>query len=326
MAKVALLVGVSGCEIELPTLQRSRINVEVLKRALQIAKSGFEVVTLCDYAFPEMIELIERFFRQRDSEDQIMFLFSGYGIRDTDGQLYLTTPATKLDTWGHLVRSRTLPMQFLQNMMDSSPASQQMILLDCCFRLTNGIAPSEPEHSMEDVLDRLIGPRRVILSATTTTQHEPEPDSLDAWSYTRYIAEGAATGAADNDCDGSLTVKELHWYAHRKLQIAAPAQHPQFYGSEDTANQMVLQVPTQTPVVRYRQFLEKLAQTSEIDKTDLRVLSGRNELNALRQHLGLSSQEAIDIEMQVLRPIREHQVRVQLYQKIVSKLNQETGA
>jgi uncharacterized caspase-like protein len=326
MAKVALLVGVSGCEMGLPTLQRSRVNVEVLKRALQIAQSGFQVATLCDHAFPEMVELIERFFRQRDSDDQILFLYSGYGIRDTDNQLYLTTPATKLDNRGQLVRSRTLSMQFLLNTMDSSPATRQVVLLDCCFRLTNGIAPTEPEQGMEDVLDHLIGDRRVILSATTTTQHEPEPESLDAWSYTRYVAEGAATGAADIDCDGSLTVKELHWYAHRKLQIAAPDQHPQFYGSEDTANQIVLQVPTQTPSVRYRQFLEKLAQTSEIDRTEYRILSGRNEINTFRQHLGLSSQEAVDIEMQVLKPFQEYQQRTQLYQDLVAKLNQETGA
>jgi uncharacterized caspase-like protein len=326
MAKVALLVGVSECEMGLPTLPRSRVNVEVMKRALQTAQSGFQVATLCDHPFPELIELIERFFRQRDSDDQILFLFSGYGIRDTDEQLYLTTPATKLDKWGHLVRSRTLPIQFLQNIMDSSPAERQVIMLDCCFRLTNGIAPSAPEQSMEDVLDHLIGDRRVVLSGTTATQHAPEPDSLDAWSYTRYIAEGAATGAADTDCDGSLTVKELHWYAYHKLQIAAPDQHPQFYGSEDTANQMVLQVPSQTAPVRYRQFLEKLAQTSEIDTTEFRVLSGRNELNSLRQHLGLSPQEAADIEAQVLRPVRERQLRIQLYQELVSKLNQETGA
>jgi uncharacterized caspase-like protein len=322
MAKVALLVAVSECELGWPPLRKARNNVEVLKRALQNTPSGFEVTTLCDQPFPAMAEQIEGFFRQRDSDDQILFLFSGYGIRDVDQHLYLATPVTALDSWGHLVRSRTLPIALLQNFMDSSPAWRQVVIFDCCFRLTSGIAPTQPEHSMEDVMDQLIGDRRVILSASTATQHEPEPDHLDAWSYTRYLAEGAATAAADTDCDGSLTVKELHWYAHRKLQIAAPDQHPQFYGSEDTANQLVLQVPSQTPAVQYRQYLEKLAQTSEVDLSEFRILTGRNTLNTFRQHLGLTPQEADEIELDVLRPLRERQLRIQLYQEMVVKLTQ----
>ncbi|NJP10816.1 MAG: hypothetical protein HC866_16185 [Leptolyngbyaceae cyanobacterium RU_5_1] len=142
------------------------------------------------------------------------------------------------------------------------------------------------------------------------------------------MAEGAATGAADHDYDGSLTVRELHFYAQRKLKIAAPLQHPQFYGSDETANQLVLQVPSQTPEVRYRQFLErkfekiveKDAEKSEIDWTEFRFLEGRNTLNALWNELELSPLEAAEIESHVLRPVRERQQRIQLFQEISSKL------
>jgi uncharacterized caspase-like protein len=305
-----------------PPLRKARTNVEVLKRALQGTSSGFEMQTLSDPSLPEMMETIEQVFRHREENDQVLFLFSGYGIKDVDGQLYFAAPHTALDDRGNLIRARTMPDRFLQNVMDTSPAWRQVVIFDCCFRQPGGISPTEGETFMEDTINRLIGDRRVILSATTYTQHLPEPDSLDTWSYTRYLAEGAATGAADTDCDGSLTVKELHHYAQRKLQVAAPDQHPQFYGSEDTANQLVLQVPSQIPTVQYRQFLEKLTQTSEVDTTEFRILSGRNTLNTFRQHLGLSLQEAADIEDQVLRPFREHQQRVQLYQEFVSKLTQ----
>ncbi|MGQ9870570.1 caspase family protein [Leptodesmis sp.] len=322
MEKAALLVGVSSCQMDLPPLRKARTNGEVLKRALQSMNNGFQVETLYDKPLPEMAEAIERFFRQREGDDQILFLFSGYGIQDVDGQLYFVSPSTALDEWGHLLRSRTLPASFLLNIMNSSPAWRQVVIFDCCFRLTLGIAPDQPEVLMESIFDHMIGNRRVILTATTYTQHEPEPKSLDAWSYTRYLAEGASTGSADTDCDGSLTVKELHCYAKEKLRIAAPDQHPQFYGSEETANQMVLQVPSRIPSVRYRQFLEKITQSSEseIDKTEFRILTGRNLLNDFRHHLGLSLQDATEIEDQVLRPWRERQQRLQLYQEKVSKL------
>lgn len=324
MGKIALLVGVSVCDMGFPPLRKARANVEVLKRALQGTSSGFVVQTLNDPNLLDMMEAIEQLFRHREEDDQVLFFFSGYGIKDVDGQLYFAAPHTALDDRGNLIRSRTMPIRFLHNVMDTSPAGRQVVMFDCCFRQTGGVSPTEGETLMEDTYNHLIGDRRVILSATTSTQHLPEPDSLDAWSYTRYWAEGAATGAADIDCDGSLTVKELHYYAQRKLQVAAPDQHPQFYGSEDTANQLVLQVPSQTPIVRYRQFLEKIAQTSEIDTTEFRILSGRNTLNTFRQHLGLSPQDAANIEADVLRPFQERQQRVQLYQELLSKLTQGT--
>lgn len=323
MAKFALLVGVSQCQAALPILRNARINVEVLKRSLWHTHSGFDVKVLYDQPQIEMAEAIEQFFRHRDEADQLLFLFSGYAIKDTDGEIYLTTPSTQFDDRGNLIRARTLPVSFLKNVMNSSPAWRQVLIFDCCFRLTQGIGIEESEQSVGDDLNYMLGDRRVILSATTETQHEPDPIGLDAWSYTRYLAEGALTGAADTDCDGSLTVKELHYYAQRKIQISAPNQHPQLYGSEDTANQLVLQVPSQTPQVQYRQFLEKLAQTSEIDTTEFRISTGRNRLNVLRQHLGLSLQEAADIEAEVLRPVQEYEQRIQLYDEARSQLIQE---
>lgn len=322
MDKFALLVGVSQCEVALPTLRRARTNVEVLKRSLQSTNSGFEIQTLCDVPQLEMAETIEQFFRHRDADDQVFFAFSGYVFRDVDEQLYLASPVTTIDNWGQLARSRTIPMQFLVNIMDASPAWRQVIIFDCCFRLTQGIQANESEVLLEEWFNQMVGDRRVILTASTYTQHEPEPAELDAWSYTRYLAEGAETGAADDDCDGSLTVKELHFYAQRKLRIAAPNQHSQFYGSEATANQMVLQVPSQIPTVQYRQFLEKLTENSEIDRTEFRILTGRNRLNAFRQHLGISLIDAAEIEFEVLRPFQEHEQRKQLFQEYLARLTE----
>ncbi|MDX2245021.1 MAG: caspase family protein [Leptolyngbyaceae cyanobacterium bins.302] len=323
MDRFALLVGVSECEeAELPTLRRARTNTEVLKRSLQSTNAGFEVQTLTDVPQLEMAAAIEQFFRHRDGDDQIFFSFSGYIFKDVDEQLYLSTPATRIDDWGQLVRSRTIPVSFLLNVMDASPAWRQVIIFDACFRLTQGLAADEPEILLEEWFNDMVGDRRVILTASTYTHHEPEPDELDAWSYTRYIAEGAETGAADTDFDGELTVKELHFYAQRKLQIAAPSQRPQFYGSEATANQMLLQVPSQTPTVQYRQFLEQLAATSEIDLTELRILTGRNRLNSFRQHLGIPQNQASEIEFEVLRPFREHQQRKQLFEEYLAQLTE----
>ena len=325
MAKFALLVGVSDCAAGLPTLRKARVNVQILARSLRETNSGFQIQLVQNSPQMEMAEAIEWFFRQRQPTDQVLCLFSGYGFRDRDGQLYFATPETVLDEQGNLIRARTLPAHFVLNVMDSSPAEHQVLIFDGCVRLPEGIASTAQEELLEGVFDQMIGDRRIILVNDTYTRHTQDPDSLDTWSYTRYLANGLASGGADHDCDGSLTVEELHRYATAKIQTAAPAQHPQFYGSPQLASQVVLQVPNSSPTVQFRQFLEKLAQApeTEIDATEFRILTGRNTLNALRLHLGLSPQEASEIEAEVLRPEREYAQRQQLYQEVLAKLARE---
>lgn len=325
MNKFALLIGVSDCAAGLPTLRKARTNGQILARSLRETNSGFQVKWLHNWPQIEMAEAIEQFFRYRQATDQVLCLISGYGIRDRDGQLYFATPETVFDHQGNLIRARTLPARFLLNVMDSSPAEQQVLIFDGCVRLPGGIADTDQELLLEGTFDQMIGDRRILLVNDTYTRHIPEPDSLESWSYTRYLANGLTTGGADQDCDGQLTVEELHRYAAAKVQKAAPAQHPQFYGSPKVASQVLLQVPSRSPTVQFRQFLEKLAQSdeTEIDLTEFRILTGRNRLNALRRHLGLSPQEASEIEAEVLRPEREYAQRQQLYQDVLAKLARE---
>ncbi len=333
MDKFALLVGVSGgAALKLPTVPTACTNAEVLERSLTTPHAGFQVQRLCDGEHFQMAAQIEQ-FRHRDTTDQAFFLFSGYIIQDTDQQLYLTTPASQLDDWGHLVRSRTIPLHSLVQWMDESPAHQQVIIFDAWFHRLGGADP-ETDPSLESWFNNMVSDRRVILTASSQMRPLPNPDELETWSYSRYLAEGAETGAADTDCDGWITVKEWHQYAQRKLHIAIPAQLPQFYAPETPVNQAMLHVPSEEPTVRYRQFLEKLVQDRDrdatrppdptrhdhIDQTEFRLLTGRNRLNELRQHLGLSQADAIEIETAVLRPYWEYQQRKQAFYEYMAQL------
>ena len=334
MDKFALLVGVSGgAALNLPTVPTACTNAEVLERSLTTPHAGFDVQRLCDVEHFQMAAQIEQFFRHRDTADQAFFLFSGYIIQDTDNQLYLTTPASQLDDRGHLVRSRTIPLNSLVQWMNESPAHQQVIIFDAWFHYMGEPDP-DADGSLEPWFNAMVSDRRVILTASSQMHPLPDPAGLETWSYTRYLAEGAETGAADTDCDGLVTVKEWHQYAQRKLHVAIPAQSPQFYAPEAPVNQAMLCVPSEEPAVRYRQFLEKLVQGHDreasshpettrydhIDQTEFRLLTGRNRLNEFRQHLGLSQTEATEIETAVLRPYWEYQQRKQTFHEYLAQL------
>lgn len=329
MGKIALLIGIASYRFELNPLPTAWKNVEVLKRALQQAQPSFDAIhCLRDRYAPQMIqEAIERFAEQCQPEDFLLLFFSGYGIQDVDGKLYFATPITAADDRGSLIKARAIPASFIQEVLHSSPAQQQLIILDCYFcqfLSEHPDASTNPSEAVNpiDLWSHLGGENRLLLTASTTLQPITEPNDLDTWSYTRYLAEGLVTGAADTNYDGSLTIAELHEYASRKLHIAAPAMQPAVYGAEAIAQQAVWRISPSDAALKYRQFIEKLARDDRVDALGSRLLVARQVMDDLRYHLGLSPQIADQIEFEVLRPVREYRQRLELYQELFSKLAQ----
>jgi len=317
MARAALLIGVSECATGWAPLVKARKHVEVMRRSLRQAQPAFNSLQCLYDASPQAIaETIETFFRHRSPQDLVLLFLTGYGIQDSDGRLYFASSMTAPDQQGQLIKSRTIPACFVQDAMNSSPAQDQILILDCDFRY--GFADSFNEHAL-DIEMQLGGARRLILTASSITCPAPEPPELDAWSYTRYLADGLMTGAADTDYDGAVTFADWHAYVKGRLAIAAPAVCPELFGSEDLANLVVTHVSTNNPHLQYRKFVENLAQPSDTDSTGSRLVSKRQILELFRQHLGLSLHQAEEIEFQALRPMREYRQRLQLYQEWFSK-------
>ncbi len=314
MSRVALLVGVSRYPPSLNPLPRAQKDVEVMRRVLRQPQFGFErVESRCDASLQEIEEAIETFFKNLAPDDQVLFLFSGYGIQDEDGRLYFATPETAPDNQGRLIKARTIPASFVQDVMDASPAKHQVVILDCSFRQGFGNTPDD--DNPVDLPTQLGGDGRVLLTGSIFTHNIIEPADLDAWSYARYLVDGIETAAADADSDGVVSAADLHDYARRKLAIAAPAMHPQLYGSEELAQRPLLKVPVHDPRVSYRKVLEDLAERGETDPTATTLLTGRNLLDDIKHSLGLSPQEAAEIETRSLQPLRDYRQRLQSYQE-----------
>ncbi len=323
MSKVALLIGVSRYPPGLNPLPKALKDVEVMRRALRQSKPGFEPVeAIVDRPRQEMQEAIETFFKNRTADDQTIFLFSGYLMQDSDGALYFATPETAPDQQGRLIQAKTIPASFIKEAMNRSPAKQQIFILDSYIRLTfgNRSVDSEPAINLQEQLG---GEGRIILTASVKPQYLSEPQDLDVWSYSRYLAAGLETAAADINSNGSITIDEWHNYACRKLQIAAPAMQPQQFGDPKTTEHFLLPVPTLEPHISYRKVLEeKLERNEEVDLAGGSLLSGRTFLNDLRRSLGLSPDEAAEIEYETLHPVRDYRQRLQAYQEQFSGITQ----
>lgn len=311
-------MGVSRYPMGLDPLPQAHKDVERMKRVLKQPQFRFELVQcVCDRPLQEMQETLELFFKQRVSDDQIVFLFCGYTLQDTDGRFYFATPNTTLDEQGAIVKAQLIPVSVIQEAMDSSPAKQQVCILDSYQPVSNQPVSNQPAVATAAHISELLASKgRAILTAANVNQPTLTA-AIDAWSYTSYLAEGIESGAADTADDGMLTAAALHHYAAQKLQAAAPALKTQIGGSAETAQMPLLEVLRDNPRVHYRKVLEATAIAT--DAADVPVLEGRSLLNDLRHSLGLSPQEAAALEAQVLRPTQEYRQRLAAYEEHVTE-------
>jgi tetratricopeptide (TPR) repeat protein len=315
MSRVALLVGVSRYSIGLDPLPSAQKDIEVMKRVLKQPRFRFDSVqSLCDRPLQEMQETIERFFKQRHADDQLIFLFCGYLWSGADG-LYFATPSTQLDEQGAIVKAQTLPASAVKEAMDKSPAKQQVFILDGYSRAE--LESSTGAEPAPDLESQLGGAGRVLLAASTSNYPPLTQAALDVWTYPRYLAEGIESGAADTNDDGMLTAADLHHYAAQKLQVAAPALKPAMYGSAETAQMPLLEVPNNDPRTHYRKVLE--TAPIALDASGAPMLEGLPLLKDIQQSLGVSPQEADALTAQVLRPTQEYYQRAALYQEQVAE-------
>jgi Tfp pilus assembly protein PilF len=317
MSKVALLIGVSQCQSSLNPLRWVE-DVAEMARVLKSSAAGFEFVDyLREHSLPETMTGIEHFLGDRQPTDQIFLLYAGYCIQDRDEQLYLATADTTADSQGKLIPTTALSVRWLRQALDACPARPQVVVLDGCFRdeLRN-----QPVRAGDwaDPWSQLGGEGRVLLTAANPSQPwNPQVHELTdpgGWSYTRYLAEGIETGAADPDSNGTVTAADLHDYAARKLAIAAPALELEIQGQ--AASQVFLTVPIQSTADRYRRVLEQQFQQGVgVDSISLTLLGDRAVLRDAQQTLGLSQPMAIELESQTLRPIWEYRQRLRCYRE-----------
>ncbi|KYC44075.1 hypothetical protein WA1_02730 [Scytonema hofmannii PCC 7110] len=324
MRKLALLIGVSEYEPDLTSLPAARKDVEAVKQVLEHPDMGefSEVRCLINPDTQEMQVAIETVFSNSTRDDLILLYFSGHGIKDESGRLYLATRRTRKNSQGELIRSTAVTASFVQENMSKSRSKRQVIVLDCCFSGAFAEGLLAKDDGSIDIRSQLGGEDlgregRAVLTSSTSTQYSFENKS-NLSIYTEYIVEGISTGAADLDGDSVISIDELHEYARRKVQEAAPAMKPEIYAVKQGYRIFLAKAPIGDPRLRYRKEVENCAIRGEISPT------GRRMLDYVRETLGLETTETSVIEDEVLKPYREYNQNLQQYeQALVEAVQQE---
>jgi uncharacterized caspase-like protein len=331
MKKVALLIGVSEfSEPDLKPLPNAVKDGSAIAQVLQRPEiCGFaadQVTVLSNPSKQEAQDAIHQLFGQREKEDLLLFYFSGHGVRDDRGQLYLALPETRKEN-GKLVRHTAIDAQFLHSEMEESRSDHQVLIFDCCF--SGAIAQGlKVKDDGSVALDQQIGGKgRAILTSSNSIEYSFAPEDLPLSVYTHYLVEGLEKGGADLDGDGQIAVDELHQYVFDKVKTAAPAMTPQFFPVREGYRIFLARSPQDDPKVKYRRKVREYVKAGNyrLEKGCFTV-AARRYLDRFFPTLNLTPEVAQEVEEEVLDPIREYQSKLQEYRTLLDEVLEEEKA
>jgi Caspase domain len=225
----ALVVAVSRYRD--PKLRRLRAPAADAKRLAAVLQDpnvgGFDVEVALDENEAPLRRRIARFFSGRRPDDLLLVHFSCHGIKDERGDLYLAAADTEV---GDLLGATGVSSSWLSEQVGRSRSRRVVLLLDCCF---SGSFPFGVRARATDTVDaqhQLEGRGRAVITASNAMEYAYEGDQLTGHGepsiFTEAVVEGLASGDADRDGDGLISVDELYDYVFDRVKERTPNQTP----------------------------------------------------------------------------------------------------
>jgi hypothetical protein len=212
----------------LPDLEGPRNDSALLRDALCDGEVGLfasdNVRLVTERTMAEVLSEAEDVLVSATQRDTLLLYYSGHGLLDQAGELFLCTRDTRSDR----LRSTAVKASDLRGMMDQSAAGTMVVVLDCCHsgRFKGGDIPAT-----------LAGRGRFVVASSRSGELANDSHVRNHASlFTHHLVEGIMYGAEDHDGDGIVTLSELYDYVHAALG-AGGRQVPQkrFEGDGDVA-------------------------------------------------------------------------------------------
>jgi hypothetical protein len=223
-----------------PGLRRLRApakDAEALARVLADPELGeFEVDVLRNETSWAIGERVETLLTGAKPNDLIVLHFSCHGLKDDSGELFLAATNTRPE----LLSSTAVDASIVNRLMRRSRAQRAVLFLDCCFggAFERGVVPRaagviDVADQFRQREDELAGGRgRVVITASNAMEFAFEGSDLadgiatEPSVFTGALVEGLATGAADRDQDGMVSLGELYDYVFDRVRQTTPNQTP----------------------------------------------------------------------------------------------------
>jgi hypothetical protein len=161
---------------------------------------------------------------KRTRDDTILVYFSGHGVLDEDGQLYLSSSDTdRTNVVATAVRALDVFKQ-----MKRSGARERAMILDCCFSGAIGAEFTKADVSQKGQAQlRQISETLGTAILTSSTDIQVSKDGTIS-PFTEAVHQAINSGDADYDLDGKITLHDLFEYSRKQL-ASRELQQPTYF-------------------------------------------------------------------------------------------------
>jgi hypothetical protein len=238
-----------------------------LRRALQDpATADFHVTMIRDKTRQTIAEHLETFFTHATEDDLLLLHISSHSVKDDDGELYFAFRNTQLGK----LNSTGLDAAFVRRQIERSNSRSIIVILDCCFsgRFSGRGIPKGSENLK---IPEHIGHGTVILTASTGMEYAFEEEVVREGKvvsesrFTSAIAHGIASGEADVDHDGWISVQDLYQYAYDRVSTVTREQTPQMWNYRSVGRLYISR--TRSLVTEERIYREALRVLRDLTNT-----------------------------------------------------------
>jgi len=210
-------------------------DAEALGRVLGDPQIGDFAVQVVHNESAHVIQAqIEEVFSESRPDDVLLLHFSGHGLKNDSGELFFAAANTRPNRLG----STAVSADFVQRQMRTSRSRSVVLLLDCCYGGAFAQGVKVRAAGDVNVLDSFPkgktggGRGRAVITASSAMEFAFEGDRLGDDQlrrpsvFTTALVEGLATGEADRDEDGWISLDELYEYLFDKVREQNPHQTP----------------------------------------------------------------------------------------------------
>jgi hypothetical protein len=183
-----------------PPISYPEANVDALADLLEDKHIGdfHQVVRLKNQTHTQVIREIKRVSEQSKPDDLLLIYYSGYAIFDAEetAKLYLAAKNTATDD----IPSSAIELERIKTFLDKCQAQQRMLILDCHYL-------NSPDAVTEQIALNPVG--KCIISNRPESGGRTVHTAAERHSpLTTHLIQGLATGRADLDRDGRVTIEE----------------------------------------------------------------------------------------------------------------------
>lgn len=216
-------------------LRSPAADAEALARVLGDEQIGaFDVQTVRNEPSYIIQAQIEDLLADCQPDDVLLLHFSCHGLKSESGELFFAARNTRPNR----LSSTSISADFVRRCMQASRSRSVVLLLDCCYGGAFGKGVAVRSTGDVNVLDSFPGNRvgggrgRAVITASNSIEYAFEGDQLaDDNSrrpsvFTTALVEGLATGDADRDEDGWVSLNELYDYVFDRVRAQTPHQTP----------------------------------------------------------------------------------------------------